>query len=441
MHIGVDWGTDSSKTSIWRGGPSRYLAGRIVSSAIESKADALVFGGGVTGSGTIRGTKQEMLLNPRAYPFWGAQRADSHTSLGELVVLSLCCLISDALQAGEEARVSAANVDIGFSMPNWMNDNDGAHVQAAANFCQAAAVTAYLVGHGDERPRYGSPFLRETLKAMVASAVQALREGNGLEKYVPNWKAPRGDKPPIYHVGKVSWTFSVESCAAGLPYLRATPAETRIRKILVVDVGAGSTDVGYMLKTVTRGGEGKLSYFRPAATLRCAGNALTDEIKAFYEMLEGRPVGWDEAETLKLNRDRAKDWTKSERARDWRGRITRHVAEYMRHVKDNLRLFRAPRLEIALTGGSSVVPELGEEILGQVKKALTSRGVEGRLKDATALLDLRLPGLRFEDVGQYGRRAVSFGVADPESPGFREIAAIGPDPGLPERERFPTEGV
>ena len=53
-----------------------------------------------------------------------------------------------------------------------------------------------------------------------------------------------------------------ESCAAGFPYLlqhdrdtfedtlRKFPVSRRLRKVLVVDVGAGSSDAGYLVRTV-----------------------------------------------------------------------------------------------------------------------------------------------------------------------------------------------
>jgi hypothetical protein len=61
---------------------------------------------------------------------------------------------------------------------------------------------------------------------------------------------------------KIKWELVCESCAAGFAYilegepgtfeedLTRFPANERIRKILVVDVGAGSTDAGYMLRVI-----------------------------------------------------------------------------------------------------------------------------------------------------------------------------------------------
>jgi hypothetical protein len=90
----------------------------------------------------------------------------------------------------------------------------------------------------------------------------------------------------VYEIDNVKWSYLVESCAAGLPYLRdiiqdieeAAPAGRQgLGKLLIIDVGAGSTDVGYMLRTI--GTAENLFYFPPAATFEVAGNALTKALR------------------------------------------------------------------------------------------------------------------------------------------------------------------
>src|SRR5512146_578786 len=82
-----------------------------------------------------------------------------------------------------------------------------------------------------------------------------------------------------------------EQCAAGFPYLlqddrdtfedtlRKFPAARRVRKVLVADVGAGSWDAGYLLRTVRpRDSKGVMRFlliWLPAAdTLELAGRWL-----------------------------------------------------------------------------------------------------------------------------------------------------------------------
>ena len=95
----------------------------------------------------------------------------------------------------------------------------------------------------------------------------------------------------------IRWELVFESCAAGFPYLlqhdwdtfedtlRKFPASRRLRKVLVVDVGAGSSDAGYLVRTVRpRDSQGimrPLLIRLPAAdTLERAGRWLTDRIHA-----------------------------------------------------------------------------------------------------------------------------------------------------------------
>lgn len=80
----------------------------------------------------------------------------------------------------------------------------------------------------------------------------------------------------------LKWRYLVESCAAGLPYLRtivlnSPPGVPGLGKLLVVDVGAGSTDIGYMLRTISVNSSSEnLLYFTPAPTCPIAGNKLTE---------------------------------------------------------------------------------------------------------------------------------------------------------------------
>lgn len=77
---------------------------------------------------------------------------------------------------------------------------------------------------------------------------------------------------------ELRWGFITESGAAGLPYLRAidiedVPGAHGLAKLLVVDVGVGSTDIGYMLRVENREtAKEKLRSFAPASNFPVAGN-------------------------------------------------------------------------------------------------------------------------------------------------------------------------
>lgn len=95
--------------------------------------------------------------------------------------------------------------------------------------------------------------------------------------------------------GKLRWGFITESGAAGLPYLRAmdiedVPGAHGLAKLLVIDVGAGSTDIGYMLRVRHRETrKEKLYYFTPASSFPVAGNELTKELMS-HAWCSGSPL-------------------------------------------------------------------------------------------------------------------------------------------------------
>ena len=176
-----------------------------------------------------------------------------------------------------------------------------------------------------------------------------------------------GKQPTIEDVNKTSfslspvgprWRFIVESGAAGLPYLRAMKANNRtgiagLAKVLVVDVGAGFTDVGYMLKTsnVTTGAP-TLYYFHPASTFAEAGNALTEELVKHHRA-QNKPITWAEAEAEKLADT---SWHKLPFVQLWIRHICDHVAQYVLGVPDERWLPTPVKLHMIVTGGSGLVP-------------------------------------------------------------------------------------
>lgn len=235
----------------------------------------------------------------------------------------------------------------------------------------------------------------------------------------------------IHNLDTLKWRYLVESCAAGLPYLRniitsveneSPPGLKGLGKLLVIDVGAGSTDVGYMLRTINLENKENLFYFPPAATFVIAGNELTERLREYYEQ-QGIRRAWAEAETAKL---RETGWHALEFARDWRQQIRRHVKEYIRGIPDKRWLPLSVPLQVIVTGGSGVVPSLKDEIKVGVCEGLGECGVSQGVIQRTKLIGERLLYVDFPTEAEYARRAVSIGAADTDKPALKYLPKLGP---------------
>lgn len=217
----------------------------------------------------------------------------------------------------------------------------------------------------------------------------------------------------------MKWRLAAESCAAGFPKLErllvdpeeAKKTEDHWVKLLVVDVGAGSTDVGYLVSSRNRDGQLYFNYLTPAPTLNWAGEKLTEMVRDYYRN-RGRAIGPEEAEILKVNAP--DEWKNEEFVKQWSKRIACHAADYIVSVPDTARLPEPsiPGLRIVLTGGSGVIRDLGldAEVERAVKQALLNRrsdvptSVVGRTKSVDLNLDWP------SDPIDQGRRAVSIGA-------------------------------
>src|SRR5205823_653158 len=100
--------------------------------------------------------------------------------------------------------------------------------------------------------------------------------------------------------------------------------ETRFRKILVIDIGAGSTDAGYMLRTIrvdpktNEPSQPILIWLPAAAALEMAGTWLTDRIHEDWRQ-QGRRATREEAEDYKTSG--TTDWYSKPYVRKWCGEI------------------------------------------------------------------------------------------------------------------------
>lgn len=226
--------------------------------------------------------------------------------------------------------------------------------------------------------------------------------------------------------GRLRWGFITESGAAGLPYLRAmkvedVPGAHGLAKLLVVDVGAGSTDIGYMLRVRHR--ETKkdgLYYFAPAPSLAVAGNVLTRELLSFYRAKNQRMTEL-EAELRKMQKT---DWQQLAFVKTWISGIAQHVREYVEGIPDERWLPLPVTLNVVVTGGSGLVPGLKTAINDAVQAGLKSRNI-----DAATLRKIQTPGehlpkLRFDTEAEYARRAVCLGASDADRPSCKFMASM-----------------
>lgn len=428
--LGVDWGTHSSKWCI-QGPAGLKLVGRIWDSKVWRTGKTLRMYplerrySGECGEGAL---KRKLILDPDQ-PFWVGERRKLGIPLGEAVVFTLLGLLLDSkrtLAARGSQLVGTDGLSVRFSHPNWV----GSDAIAALQCFRDAAVVA-LLGFGEiTHPHFPDdcfelPVLE--LQSLVARhrpqslALQSLPSTYDYDLYK---KCLSGSEKGI------DWQFVFESCAAGLPYLIQDEPETFdldefeysqhkwVRKILVVDIGAGSTDSGYMLRTIELDSRGKptspLLIWLPAApAFERAGNWLTERIREDW-VKEGRPaVTLDEAEIHKTSG--AEDWHTRPYVEEWSLSIARRVRDYIEGVPDEIRLPKTPPLEVVITGGSSAVPRAGIDIVTCVVRGLKARGIAAQLADNTRSMSASIKGLQgggFSDI-QLAQLAVSLGASDP----------------------------
>jgi len=422
--LGIDWGTHSSKWAFQTesGNP---VIGSIWDSSVYRLDDRLhlfTLDRGFQAPRRETALKRRLIQDP-GQPFWDGIREQLGVTLGEAVVFSILCLLLDAkrtLAARRKSLLQEGSLVIRFSHPNWIAEDT---VRALGCFRDAAVVAMHIflqaIDHKNDAQE-------------ISIALDALR--TAVQRH--RGAADRLSPFPLYYdhreylrcaqgkVHKTKWELVFESCAAGFPYLLESepgtyvedlttfPALKRIRTVLVIDVGAGSTDAGYMVRTVRpRNAQGimkPLLHWLPAAdALEIAGRWLTDRILADFRQ-QGRPGTSVEAEEYKITNQ---TWYTKPYVGQWTTLIGDHVAEYVRGIRDDLCLARSPALEVVLTGGSSVVSPLREETIRQVRTALEQRG----LRQAAQLLDVARPdalGRRYRAV-EVAQLAVSLGASDP----------------------------
>lgn len=438
--IGVDWGTHSSKWTwtLSESDSSEPTPGRfkILRSdvCLDGASNCILMSVDAPATGSIYepGIKGKLIRDPDA-PFWGGTRKRIKLTLGELVSFSLWSLLSEAYQnLRDNTGTDPDEVEVRFSLPNWIGSIAEA-VVARASYKQAAEV-ACRIFVDDRRAwsRVAHP-KREDWQERVRQALGELKISDEYEidEDVQGFESIIQSKFNVDE--RVAFRFVAESSAAGLTGLRnveaALEGKRYLRKILVVDVGAGSTDIGYVIRSIPQEATGAnevLCQLPPADTCRVAGEELSRAIVDIYRG-RGENIGFDEAERRKIVSEDM-DWLTYPAVADWRHSIADHVQRYVADIPDERWLPFVPALKVVLTGGSGVVAGLDEEVLAAAKKGLEQRKISPDVVNATELMHLTLEGPNADDVN---RLAVVIGAASEELPRLSYYQKLAPPMHVP----------
>ena len=233
------------------------------------------------------------------------------------------------------------------------------------------------------------------------------------------------DRDPVKVSEGLIFRFVAESSGAGLTGLRYADTKDESekkkhrRKILVVDVGAGSTDIGYVIRSVSPSDSDTkefLCQFPPAGTCTVAGNDLSRRLQEIYRR-RGKEIAFGEAEREKtLGSDT--HWLDDPTVDEWKASIASHVRTYVSEINDDNFLYSPPGLDVLVTGGSGSVAGLRDQILEACIAGLLlrPRHLPREVIDETRLMELRLDGIEAVDVN---RLAVAIGAARDDFPNLR----------------------
>jgi hypothetical protein len=410
--LGIDWGTHSSKW-LWKvvedDGSAREGRFKILRSDVRLENDALAIfvDAPPTGSVFKASLKRHVIQYPDG-PFWDGRLRNIAMSLGELVSYSLWDLVIEAYQDFvEQVATIPKRIEIRFSLPNWVDGPQSA--EARARYEQAAWVACSLLKFENQREPLSVP--RGEWHDSVARSLTTLK----ISDETPVDYAEDGFRRSLEKTFRVdddrlSFKFVAESSAAGLAGLRKTTElpPGYLHKILVVDVGAGSADIGYVIRSVNDQGKEGLSQLPPASTCQTAGDDLTKRIVDVFRE-KGRSISFDEAEAAKIG-GRIDEWVTHPTVADWIESIAGHVSEYVRNIPDeNWLPAVTPPLDVLVTGGSGAVPGLRDALTCSVESALRSRFGRG----STRAISLELPSPYDREAN---RLAVAMGAASEELP-------------------------
>jgi hypothetical protein len=412
IYIGIDWGTHSSKVYTFDSRTNTGTLGSIIDSTLYfSKQREIV---GISEGFRNMGEedflpnhfpiKRQMILNPNI-SFWEGKSDDTNLTLGASITLSLLALLREAIKdIGSENRNKIA--DICFSFPNWSPELDINHNIAQRKFRQAAyfAVSIAMDGKYDEIiPQNG---VSNTVFLELISSLQPSNVFSPLEMdKITQIKDPVDDK--------LSLSYLPESLAAGIPYLLYLQREANhAYRLLVIDVGAGSTDIGYLTQwRLTKNDPFHMVYFKPAPAISLAGESITEAVAKKFNLTR------HEAENRKIeltNLGKLNEQVRYVRE-EWIPTIAGRVFEYISSLPKHVLMEKPAPVQIIVTGGSGAIPELIQAILEKVEAGLKANGNKPRYCPPSALraenTEINLyPNI---DAFETGRRSVSIGAGQP----------------------------
>lgn len=431
LWAGIDWGTHSSKWwySADTGGRRELEPVRlpgVIDSTIYRQGESLIIARERARTRSLSDLedarlKRLLLTDPQGASFWDASREGIGISLGEAATLTIACLLGDMFRFSRDQGLSissATQVNLRFSLPNWIGMDSG-HLAARRRMFQASAVSVGLIKRlgWEGLPGVGKKISIAEWKGTIAK-VRAMPE---LSRYLAVQSLTfESMVENEYALDGFRWRLAAESSAAGyLPLERLledvpkkATAQKHWVKLLVVDVGAGSTDAGYLISSRRIDGyELLMNYLPPARTLDYAGERLTEMLRDFYSRERNRDLGLEEAETMKVSAPES--WIDQPFVQEWRAHIAKSVADYMFRVTDaRLGETAIPGLKIVLTGGAGVVRGLDRSIRDAVADALARQGIAGAVANRTEVV--QVPVRLIPDTVDAARRAVSLGAAQSE---------------------------
>ena len=439
LYLGIDWGTHSSKWAadiITKDGKTDTRS-NLISSDLLFHEKKITINPSDSYQPSIKRTislKRYIILDPHG-PFWVYDRADIGMPLGMGVLFSICSLLGDFLAFIKKNQMqidSSTELEIGFSFPNWLKDKDPESRTAVNHYHQSIILACYLLQYwSKDLPVPNKPYDLTSWKELVNKSIRKISFPKQskitiADMTITNYMVDQFCNEEIE--SKLNWRYLVESCAAGLPYLRnielkSPPGLKGLGKLLVIDIGAGSTDIGYMLRTISRAGKENLFYFTPAQTLRVAGNDLTDKIRDYHHSA-GKHITFLEAEAFKISK--TDDWIDNPFVINWRNIISENIKQYMKIVPDKKWLELNIPLQIIITGGSGFVPGLADEIKLKVSEGLRSRKVSSEVAYNLILFDNQMPNWQFKSRQDYARMAVAIGSSDKDKPSLKYLHKMDP---------------
>lgn len=353
--------------------------------------------------------------------------------MGAGVVFSICTLFRDFLSKLSERELIAnksTEIEVGFSFPNWLKENDFNAKTAANNYHQAIVISCclfkiYLPNPGKQ---YSVRIWEELISKIREDIVFPSDNRISIADMTTTKYGPQ-DFNSGEDDNNLRWQYLVESCAAGLPYLRNIELETPpglpgLGKLLVIDIGAGSTDIGYMLRTIRPNDRGEnLFYFPPAVTLPVAGDVLTEFIRGSHDSM-GKNITFKEAENFKITM--SPEWINKPFAERWKKEICEHIEEYIKNSPDKRWLDVNVPLQVIITGGSARIEGLSTELKKAVIKGLTKRGLPHAVAENIEIISDNIFAGDFHIQDDYARMAVAIGSADKDKPSLKYRPQMDP---------------